>query len=276
MERQDKVHLGATNFLPLIYELNWETAYNLQEGEEAMRMAMRIASLRGKGAGGRKHARESLTKHINDVQAELVGVRDRRTTSGKEIVAQCQQEIEKGGASAAVYQAVFQSIEGPESEGMLKYQDAAEALQDQLRQAAPRCEQNTADLAELYEQAVSIGDEAFKIMNGLRKPSESASCPQVKDSDGSRRRSMIGLRLAPVPNCEAAYEAASEAAAVTVQAAARGAAVRRKRAGERSLTVDSWRLERGPLKKLRYATRPNTNSPTLLTTVSCVWPQPCK
>ena len=237
-ERQEKVKQeriakkedlhGATNFLPLIYELNCKTEYNLQEGEEAMRVAMRVGGYANRcadkicqrltGKGGCKRARELLTKHINEVQAELVKVRDTRTgeeSSGKEIVAQCQQEIEKGGMSAAVYQAVFISIEGTERKGMKKYQDFC-CSRLLLQQAEPRCEQNTTDLAELYEQALSIRDEAFRVMNVLR------SSETFKGS------------------------------------------------------ADSWRLERGALKKLRYATRPNTNTPPLLTTVSCVWPQPCK
>ena len=139
-------------------------------------------------------AQEALAKHISHMQEKLQEARDTRcgksgTAAREEFIAQCQGEIGKGSGSAAVYQAVFQTIEGPESEGMAKYQVAAKALQSQLRQAAPECEQTSAGLDDLYKQALSVEDRALEVMNGLRTPSESS-----KDSAGGWRLEKPALK----------------------------------------------------------------------------------
>ena len=167
--------------VPMIYDLNKDTEYKLEESEDDMRTAMRTGG--DKGAQHEKQVTEvhaALAKHIAEVQVDLERVRDTRcgtpgTSARDAIIEQCQREIGKGGASgsAAVYQAVFQTIESLESEGMAKYQDAAEALQEQLRQVTPLCEQNSTRLGDLYKEALLVEERAFTVMNGLHTPSES-------------------------------------------------------------------------------------------------------
>ena len=110
-------------------------------------------------------------------------MRDRRT-GWPNIKKQCHEEIQKGGASAAVYEAVFKTIEGPESEGMVEYKKAAKELlqrllQDEIAQQEsdgrvvwPQCKQNKADLATLYVEAVSVKESARTVMNNLHKGSD--------------------------------------------------------------------------------------------------------
>ena len=78
-------------------------------------------------------ARDSLAGDISKVQSALTKARDERIDRPRdELIEQCHEVIRKGGASAAVYKAVFQTIEGPESEGMVEYKKAAKELQEQL------------------------------------------------------------------------------------------------------------------------------------------------
>jgi len=186
-----KLSSKDTSFVPLIYDIDGGsggTEYNLEESEDDMRTAM------DKGEKQVAEAQEALAKHISHMQEKLQEARDTRcgksgTAAREEFIAQCQREIGKGSGSAAVYQAVFQTIEGPESEGMAKYQVAAKALQNQLRQAAPGCEQTSAGLDDLYKQALSVEDRALEAMNGLRTPSESS-----KDSAGGWRLEKPALK----------------------------------------------------------------------------------
>ena len=167
--------------VPMIYDLNKDTEYKLEESEDDMRTAMRTGG--DKGAQHEKQVTEvhaALAKHIAEVQVDLERVRDTRcgtpgTSARDAIIEQCQREIGKGGASgsAAVYQAVFQTIESLEREGMAKYQDAAKVLQEQLRQVTPLCEQSSTRLGDLYKEALLVEERAFTVMNGLHTPSES-------------------------------------------------------------------------------------------------------
>ena len=171
----------TASWVPMIYDLNKDTEYKLEESEDDMCTAMRTGG--DKGAQHEKQVTEvhaALAKHIAEVQVDLERVRDTRcgtpgTSARDAIIEQCQHEIGKGGASgsAAVYQAVFQTIESLESEGMAKYQDAAKVLEEQLRQVTPLCEQNSTRLGDLYKEALLVEDRAFKVMNGLHRPSES-------------------------------------------------------------------------------------------------------
>ena len=183
-----------TSFVPLIYDIDGGsggTEYNLEESEDDMRAAM------DKGEKQVAEAQEALAKHISHMQEK--GSFKKRGTRGAGSPEQLPEKnlsrsararcMGKGSGSAAVYQAVFQTIEGPESEGMAKYQVAAKALQSQLRQAAPECEQTSAGLDDLYKQALSVEDRALEVMNGLRTPSESS-----KDSAGGWRLEKPALK----------------------------------------------------------------------------------
>ena len=101
----------------------------------------------------------------------------------KELIQQCHAVIEEGRPSADVYEAVFKTIEGPESEGMVEYKKAAKELlqrllQDKIAQQEsdgrvvwPQCKQNKADLAKLYVEAVSVKESARTVMNNLHNGS---------------------------------------------------------------------------------------------------------
>ena len=172
-----KLSSKDTSFVPLIYDIDGGsggTEYNLEESEDDMRTAM------DKGEKQVAEAQEALAKHISHMQEKLQEARDTRcgksgTAAREEFIAQCQREIGKGSGSALVYEAVFQTIEGPESEGMAKYQDAAKALQHQLLQAAPQCEQTPTGLADLYKQALAVEDRAYEVMNGLSESCKDSS-----------------------------------------------------------------------------------------------------
>ena len=192
-----KLSSKGTIFVPLIYDLargGGNTEYNLEESEHDMRTAMSKGGKQVEAAQAAlaKHtamskgekqvevAQAALAKHVSDMQEKLQQARDTRcgksgTAAREEFIAQCQREIGKGSGSALVYEAVFQTIEGPESEGMAKYQDAAKALQHQLLQAAPQCEQTPTGLADLYKQALAVEDRAYEVMNGLSESSKDSS-----------------------------------------------------------------------------------------------------
>ena len=109
---------------------------------------------------------DSLVTHISKVKSALVKARDERISlrPRDELIEQCHEVIDEGAASAAVYEAVFNTIVGQKEyeARMQEYEAAAEALLVRLlgdkiaqqdsegRVVWPQCKQHTANLAELY------------------------------------------------------------------------------------------------------------------------------
>ena len=209
-------------FKPLIYELKEETEFKLEESE-------RRASSSGSTCVDSLAARDSLAGDIREVQSALADARDERIGRWPrdelirdELIELCHEAIREGAsaASAAVYDAVFNTIVGQKGYEvrMQEYIAAADALQQRLerdniaqqdsedvdRIVWPKCKQGTADLADLYMEAVSVKDRARDIMKGL-----------CNDS------------------------------------------------------ADGWRLEPGPLKKMRCAAHLRANSPPLTVCLLC-------
>ena len=180
----------SNGFVPLMYELNEEKEYQLEKSE-------------GRARIGGKGARDSLASEIRQVTAELTAVRERRISEWNDINKQCSQTILNGGASSVVYEAVFQTIVGQESEEMREYEAAAEALRNRLladeiaprdsddRLEWPKCKQRTADLAELYMEAVSVKDRARDVMNSLLST-------ESKDSVRDSFRHIIMFEMSPL------------------------------------------------------------------------------
>ena len=152
------------DFVPLIYELDVETEFNLLESELRAR----------RGVLG---ALSSLKSDISKVQAELIQKRDARINGWKKHgtkfgvdwkkhgTEQCHKAIEERSGSSEVYTAVFKTIADPDGAEM--YEKAAEALQKEGDQW-PQCKQKTTDLAKLYMEAVSVRNYTGRVMEGLR------------------------------------------------------------------------------------------------------------
>ena len=169
---------SVQGFKPLVYELDAETAYKLEESER------RARSSGSKGV-------DSLARHIDQVQLALAEKRDMRIQGWKEVCEdwkehgkkQCHEVIKEGGASSDVYEAVFRTIAGPDSEEMRQYKCAAETLLKRLmenkiaqqesggRVVWPRCKQHTTDLPKLYVEAVLVQERARTVMSNLHKGS---------------------------------------------------------------------------------------------------------
>ena len=180
--------------MPLIYKLDEETEFELEESEERVRSS---------GSTGV----DSLAAHIDQVQSALAIVRDERVGKLKdELIEQCHEVIRKGGASADVYEAVFKTIEGPESEGMVKYEKAAKELQEQLQQV--ECKQSEPDLAKLYVEAVSVKESARSVMKNL---CASKSFAQVETSSRKDSADDWGLEMGPLKKMRCVLQASESA-----------------------------------------------------------------
>ena len=167
------------DFVPLIYELDEDTEFKLEESErEADRHEWGALSKLT-----RDIALSKLTRDIGKVQDVLVRVREERIQGwqdeehGKD---KCHKVIKEFGGMSDVYDAVFQiTIEGKEHAEMTEYETAADALRDKLLDDKiaqrdgngdlewPQCKQSTIDLAELYMEAVSVKERARMVMTGL-------------------------------------------------------------------------------------------------------------
>ena len=115
----------------MIYELEDETEFKLEESERRARSS-------GSTDADKLAARNSLAGDISKVQSALAEARDERIGRCRDdLIELCHEAIREGksAASAAVYDAVFKTIEGHESKEMQEYKDAAEALQRRLEQA---------------------------------------------------------------------------------------------------------------------------------------------
>lgn len=107
---------------------------------------------------------------------------------------------------SAVYEAVFKTIEGPESEGMVKYEKAAKELQEQLQQV--ECKQSEPDLAKLYFEAVSVKESAQSVMKNL---CASKSFAQVETSSRKDSADDWGLEMGPLKKMRCVLQASESA-----------------------------------------------------------------
>ena len=142
----------ATDFKPLIYELDADTVFKLMESEKRCRRARRIsiALLERVQTLSRSSPADSLAQQIRQVQVRLEQERNSRVgdkDNGKlrdELIQKCLEVIKKGGASKAVYEAVFRTIVQGEGEDMFsKYKASAKELSEALKEYTEACEQNT-------------------------------------------------------------------------------------------------------------------------------------
>ena len=173
-KREGKKRDGNPDVVPLIHELDEETEFKLEESERRAERARSTDwdALLSLTSDIRKVQDElQLGRDIKKVRDELERARDKRK-GRKDHTEQCRKVIEEGGASSDVYEAVFWTIDRPESSGMNYYQGAAAALLARLEQEEkaqkesderlvwPQCKQKTTDLAKLYMGAVSVKKDA--------------------------------------------------------------------------------------------------------------------
>lgn len=204
--------MATDRFKPLIYELDADTVFKLMESEKRCRRARRIsiALLERVQALSRSSPADSLAQQIRQVQVRLEQERNSRVGdkyNGKlrdELIQKCLEVMKKGGASKAVYEAVFRTIVQGEGEAMFsKYKASAkeyseavkeypEAVDEQVqnRSKVP-CEQKTSekpgeDLAKLYVEAISVRERAQRVMNSIDSADGHNS---IDSADGNRRRS---------------------------------------------------------------------------------------
>ena len=192
--------MAPDRFKPLIYELDADTVFKLMESEKRCRRArISIALLERVQALSRSSPVDSLAQQIRQVQVRLEQERNSRVgdkDNGKlrdELIQKCLEVIKKGGASKAVYEAVFRTIVQGEREAMFsKYKASAKELSEALKEYPEACEQNTSgkpgeDLARLYMEAISVRERAQKVMNSIDSADGHNS---IDSADGNRRRSV--------------------------------------------------------------------------------------